>query len=164
MSRMCKLYNLLFRVLPVNAWRVRLMDKHLSLCPHCGEKTGNTEGTADKGKIKEFLVSLENASALPPLWPGLMEKIPEGEKDIPVPKPKSRRLVTLKWQWAAAAALLVIVLLIPLAFGPGAGPEAGREQMIEEVVVESVKAFNHPAGMIYFNSRDPDRLIVWVKK
>ena len=52
MSMMCKLYKFLFRVLPINTWKVRLMDKHFSLCPRCEE---NAEEAAAGQKIKGLL-------------------------------------------------------------------------------------------------------------
>lgn len=158
MSKMCKLYKFLFRVVPVNAWKVRIMDNHLSICPECGEQIG---------EIKELLVSLEDTKALPDLWPGLQKKIPGDETGNRVPEPSHHRPVFHKWQWAAAAAILLLMaVLIPLTFGPGAGPDTGTdgEETDNRVVVESVKVNDRAAGIIYFNSKDPDKLIVWVKK
>lgn len=158
MSKMCRLYKFLFRVVPVNAWKVRIMDDHLSVCPECSEKIGN---------IKGLLVSLEDSKALPALWPGLRKRMSEDETGNRIPEPKSHRPVFHKWQWAAAAAvLLLMAVLIPLSFGPGAGPDRGidGEKTDDRVVVESVKVNNRPAGIIYFNSKDPDKLIVWVEK
>ncbi|MCP5102268.1 MAG: hypothetical protein GY950_02765 [bacterium] len=155
MSMTCKLYNFLFRVLPVNAWKVRLMDNHLAICPRCGE---NVE------KIEGLLVSLEDSTALPALWPGLQTKMAEDERGRPVPERKLLRPVFHKWQWAAAAAVLVLIaVLIPLSFGPGAGPGNG-ENGNQQVIVESVKVNSRAADVVYFNSKDPDKLIVWVKK
>ncbi len=167
MSMRCKLYKFLFRVLPINTWKVRLMDKHFSICPRCGDKA---EEAAAGEKIKALLVSLEDSKALPDVWPRLQRKIQEEETGKPVPKRKKGLLVFHRWQWAAAAVLLLIMVLLPLLFSPGkrsaAVPEIGttEEKEEEQVVVESVKINSRAAKIIYFNSKDPDKLIVWVKK
>lgn len=168
MSMMCKLYKFLFRVLPINTWKVRLMDKHFSICLRCGEEA---EEAAAGEKIKELLVSLEDSKALPAVWPRLQRKIQEEETGKPVPKRKTGLIVFHRWQWAAAATvLLLMMVLLPLLFSPGKKPAAipgtgtTEEKVEEQVVVESVKINSQAAKIIYFNSKDPDKLIVWVKK
>ena len=165
MSKKCKLYKFLFRVLPLNAWQVRLMDKHFAICPRCREEKETDEG------VKELLVSLEDSNALPAVWQRLQGKIQEEETVKPVPKPKKGLSIFHKWQWAAVGvALLLMILLLPFSLTfdkepiDTSGTGEMEEKEDEQVVVESVKIDSHAAKIYFFNSKDPNKLIVWVKK
>ena len=105
----CKLYKFLFRLLPIHAWQVFLMDKHLSVCSHCRQ-----EAAADD-QVRELLISPEKAKTLPAIWPYVHQHM-EDREDIqskePAPKKKWGLAILPGWQWKAAAVGLVLLLVI----------------------------------------------------
>ncbi len=150
----CTFYKLLFRLAPLDAWKVFVMDRHFSKCSRCGEESLSSE------EVKELPVSLQEAEELPRLWPRLRGKL--GKTDT-----YSKR----KWQWvyatAAAAALLLLVFLLPFSKknqgvnGYGTGP--GDVEETEQVKVRSVKIGSKAARYYVFHSNNPDKLIVWAQ-
>ena len=165
MSKKCKLYKFLFRVLPLNTWQVWLMDKHFSICPRCREEVETDE------RVRQLLVSLEDSDALSSVWPRLQGKIQEEETVKPVSKTKKGLSIFHKWQWAAVGvALLLMIILLPFSLNfdkkpiDTSGSGEVEEKVDEQVVVESVKIDSHAAKIYFFNSKDPNKLIVWVKK
>ena len=170
MNIKCKLYKCLFYALPISTWQAFLIDRHFSGCPGCREEA------AAGDRVRKMPVSLEATRNLPPLWPSVYKKIQEQdtqrqETAVPVPKPgKGLFLFPFpKWQWAAVG-LLLVMLIFFFPFSPGEKPViiTGAGQLEgngnEQIVVESVKIGSKSAKFYIFQSKDPDKLIVWTQK
>jgi len=160
----CKLYKFLFRVLPIHAWQVFIMDKHLSVCPHC------REGVTADDQVRELLVSPEKAKTLPGLWPYVhthMEETGDSQSREPGQKRKWGPAILPGWQWKAAAVgllLLLVIVFFPFSFEKKQSGSESHQAGIEaedRVVVKSVKIGSKDAKFYFFESKDPDKVIVW---
>jgi len=163
----CKLYKFLFRLLPIHAWQVFLMDKHLSVCSHCRQ-----EAAADD-QVRELLISPEKAKTLPAIWPYVHQHM-EDREDIqskePAPKKKWGPAILPGWQWKAAA--VGLVLLLAIVFSPyffekkqsTPGPYQAEIEAEDRVVVKSVKTGSEEAKFYFFESKDPNKVIVWAER
>lgn len=163
----CTLYKFLFRVLPVNAWKVFIMDTHFARCPYCREEVEADETT------KQLLVSLQEAQTLPTVWPSVRSEIEmEKEKTGEVKARPAKVLTINRWQWAAAVGMVtaVLLLLIFFPFSPGeksldsSGFKQKELGTANQVVIKSVKIGSEAAKFYVFQSEDPDKLIVWAQK
>jgi hypothetical protein len=163
----CNLYKFLFRVLPIRNWQVFIMDKHLSVCPHCRE-----EVTADD-QLRELLVSPGKAKTLPGIWPYVhkhMEDTGEAQSREPGQRRKWGRAILPGWQWKAAAVgllLLLFIVFFPFSFEKKPSTSETHQAGIEaedRVVVKSVKIGNKDAKFYFFASKDPDKVIVWAER
>lgn len=163
----CTLYKLLFRVLPVNAWKVFIMDTHFARCPYCRE-----EVEADE-IAKQLLVSLQEAQTLPTVWPSVRSEIEMEKEKTREVKVKTAKVLTInRWQWAAAVGMVtaVLLLLIFFPFSPGEKSLDSSEfkqnelDTANQVVIKSVKIGSEAAKFYVFQSEDPDKLIVWAQK
>jgi hypothetical protein len=163
----CNLYKFLFRVLPIHAWQVFIMDKHLSVCPHCRE-----EAAADDA-VRELLVSTEKAKTLPGIWPYVhkhMEDTGDSQTRELAPKHKWGPAILPGWQWKAAAVgllLLLVIVFFPFSFEKKQSPSEINQAGIEaedRVVVKSVKIGSKEAKFYFFESKDPNKVIVWAER
>jgi hypothetical protein len=163
----CNLYKFLFRVLPIHAWQVFLMDKHLSVCSHCRE-----EAAADDA-VRELPVSPEEAKTLPGIWPYVhkhMEGTGDSQTKELAPKQKWRPAILPGWQWKAAAVCLLLLLVFvffPFSFEkkqPTSEIYQAEIEVEDRVVVKSVKIGSKAAKFYFFESKDPDKVIVWAER
>jgi hypothetical protein len=162
----CTIYKLLFRVVPLDNWRVFLMERHFFDCPLCKEELLQEE------EIKPLVVSLNDAGTLPQAWPSLQRKLEKGE---PVPAAQTvidlQRSISKRRRRLVYAVSAAIVLLV-LIFAPSGDEihilnrsESGGEpnRKTEQIVVRSVKIGSKDARYFIFHSKDPDKLIVWTE-
>ena len=166
----CKLNKFLFRLLPIPAWQAYLLDKHFSRCPLCREQITTDE------QLKELLVSPEKAERLPGLWL-YVNKHMEEPADHPTRKLVPERLFKGKinsgifpgWQWKTAVVGLVLALAIvflPFSLKKNSTGETHHTEIngADQVVVKSVKIGSEAAKFYFFESKDPDKLIVWTQR
>ena len=163
----CNLYRFLFRLLPIHAWQVFLMDKHFSVCSHCRQEV------AADDQVRELLISPEKAKTLPGIWP-YVHKHMEDTGDSQTREPGQRRkwgpAILPGWQWKAAAVgllLLLVIVFFPFSFEKKQSTPAIYQTGIEaedRVVVKSVKIGSKAAKFYFFESKDPDKVIVWAVK
>lgn len=163
----CKLYKFLFRVLPIRTWQVFLMEKHLVVCSHCRE-----DAAADD-PVRWMLVSPEKAKTLPGIWPYVhkhMEDTGDSQTREPGQKRKWGPAIFPGWQWKAAAVGLVLLLVIvffPFSFEKKQSTSKIHQAGIEaedRVVVKSVKIGSKAAKFYFFESKDPNKVIVWAER
>jgi hypothetical protein len=163
----CNLYKFLFRVFPIHAWQVFLMDKHLAECSHCRE-----DAAADD-RVRGLLVSPEKAKTLPGIWPYVykhMDDTGDSQTKEPVPRQKWRPAILPGWKWKAAAVgllLLLVIVFSPFSFEKKQSPSESYQAEIEaedRVVVKSVKIGSKAAKFYFFESKDPDKVIVWAER
>jgi hypothetical protein len=162
----CTYYKWLFRLLPVNAPRVWIMDRHFSRCPHCLGQA------ADDGAVRKLWISPTEAQNLPPVWLSIRDKLAGGEpmhaaawKKTFVP-PARRPRWRLASAAAAAAALLLSILFLSLPGDKKTPGMSARAQTAADgqVAVKSVKIGGEAARYYVFHSDNPDKLIVWAQK
>jgi len=163
----CKLYKFLFRVLPIRGWQVFLMDKHLAICPYCRE-----EAAADD-QVRALLVSPGKAKTLPGIWPYVhkhMEDTGDSQSRELAPKHKWGPAILPGWQWKAAAVgllLLLVIVFFPFSFEKKpskSGSLQAETETEDRVVVKSVKVGSKEAKFYFFESKDPDKVIVWAER
>jgi hypothetical protein len=162
----CTLYKSLFRVLPVNAWKVFIMDTHFAGCPHCREEV-ETDETA-----RQVPVSLQEAQALPAVWPSVRGEIEKEKEKTGEVKVKPVKVLKInRWQWAAAVGMVTAVVLLLIFFPFSRGEKTlgssefkQKSDTANQVVIKSVKIGSEAVKFYVFHSEDPDKLIVWAQK
>jgi hypothetical protein len=163
----CKIYKCLFRILPFPAWQAHWLDKHFTGCPYCREEVAAGE------QVKELFVSLEDVQPLPGVWPYLnrhMEDTADRNTGVPVPAAKTGPGFFPGWGWkTAAVGLVLLLMLVSLPFlllKKTPTRETHQEELKagDKVVVKSVKIGSEAAKFYFFQSKDPDKLIVWAEK
>ena len=148
----CLFYNIIYILFPLNAVRARLIDRHLSTCPHCASQLLDNE---------DLRPILEN-SATQPEEADLWLKVRAGIRESSRPKRMSAfRLATI----GMAAALVVAVLFVPFhkttVDKPAPGDQSTKQS--DQIIIKSVEINERPGKTFYFKSHDNDRLIVWVQ-
>lgn len=156
----CKLYKILFWLLPLKRWQAYVINSHFHKCDLCRRESGIDDN------FSRFPVSPQNCQDLPSTWPQIKEQILLGTE-----KKGGKRGFNLlpKWQWALPVlALISIFLLLPyLSDKKATTPIPGdilSTKKNQKIIVKSVKMENQPAKTFFFKSNHPDRLIVWVQK
>jgi hypothetical protein len=163
----CNIYKFLFRLLPIHAWQVFLMDKHLSICSHCRQ-----EAAADD-QVRELLISPEKAKTLPGIWSYVNQHMEDRGDSLtkePGQKRKWGQAILPGWQWKAAAVgllLLLAIVFFPFSFEKKQSDAKTHQVGIEaedRVVVKSVKTGSEAAKFYFFESKDPNKVIVWAER
>lgn len=151
----CELYKLIFKLVPINWFRARIMGKHLSQCPRCSAEQGRDLD------FKEILNPPREWLARQDLWPGIGQEIVKLSRQE---KKQPWRVWGLKpVQWAyASLVLLVLAFVLPYLLNLGAPAESLEKK--KEIIIRSIKVENKPAKGYYFKSTDKDKLFVWVQK
>ncbi len=157
----CMIYNLLYRVVPLNQFRSYLLDKHLSLCPGC------SSGLAAEAEIEKMIVNPAQVRSID-LWPEVSENIlslERGKNRGARKAPGTLKRLRLGW---AVLTVIILVFLIPLLLNRSPHTESGilgvSSKGDQKIVIKSLKIENRPARSFYFQSKDENKLIVWVKK
>jgi len=105
---MCKIYKILYAVVPVRRWRNALIRRHFEGCPECA---GEYEVSWELGQTLRPSW-IEKSSSL---WPQVRHLIEMGEKS-PAPRPKSRSLLFRAPRWALGAIGAAAILIAALGY------------------------------------------------
>jgi len=156
----CKIYKLLFWLLPLKRWQAFLIHYHFYKCYSCREESGIDDHF---NQIPIFPSDCQNH---PSLWPQIKKKIAlEKEK-----KNRKKSFIFFpKWQWTLLViGLICIFLLLPYLSKKNSNFKFTENiesiQRGSKIILKSVKMENQPAKTYFFQSNHPDRLIVWVQK
>lgn len=154
----CKVYSWIFGFLPVVRWKSALIEKHFQFCEHCRKKL------APDTEIKKTLVRAEDLLKIPDLWPDIWKSIGFPAKKQKSVFKKMRLFLLPGFRWTAiAVAFTGFVLLISiLLFKPESSQD--RRETSKKIFVKSIKLNDHPAKTFFFQSSEPNRLIIWVKE
>jgi hypothetical protein len=152
----CKLYRLLFWMIPVKKWQSYIIESHFSTCRQCGETAAGDE------TIRPLVVSPRRAEKSGPLWPGVRRGILAQQRDNVRLKKRLPR-----WQLAAAAVVAVVVLMIPLKIRRGMEDNAQRDQIdmnrpVGAITLRSATLGGKPAHSHVFNSTNPDMTMIYI--
>ena len=159
MNLTCKLYQLLYRLIPIKQWQSFLTGTHFTRCAACREMF---EDDVDEN-ISRLVISPQQAETSTSLWPGVREGIQAKQELMVLP-------VRRRWQLTAAAAAAVtaaVVLVISFLLQngtPGDLPGNGINRPTHQIAVQSAKLQGQPAHAYIFNSKDPEMTMVWVEK
>jgi hypothetical protein len=152
----CKLYRLLFWMIPVKKWQSYIIESHFNTCEQCGEMAAGDES------IRPLVVSPHRAEKSGSLWQGVRRGILSRQRDN---VRLTKRLP--RWQLAAAAVLTVAVLMIPLKIRNGTGGDVQGNQTdmngpVRTITLRSATLAGQPAHSYVFNSKDPDMTMIYI--
>ena len=148
----CLLYNIIYILIPLNAVRARVIDRHLAACPHCSKQL------LDDAKLHHVLDTPTSSHDHSDLWFKVRAGIAGQSRTRRI---SGFRLATI----GMATALVLAVLFVPFHKTP-MGDNGAVEQETKEsdqIIIKSVELNERPAKTFYFKSQDSDRLIVWVQ-
>lgn len=102
---MCKIYKILYAVLPIKKWKDALIRRHFERCPSCAEEVERISKAAEAFFRPDWIQDTTN------LWPQIRDKITSSEKRAErVPPEIGRGRFWLgKWGWAGASAAFLIL-------------------------------------------------------
>lgn len=127
------------------------------------ETENNNASDISDREIQHMPVSYREAEQLPPLWPGLRQKLESEVEPELASAALPASVYKKRWRWAPLTAALGAALLLLLVLTPfnreADQPVPGDEQ----VVVHSVKIGSKAAKYYIFQSDNPDRVIVWAQ-
>jgi len=109
---MCKLTVFLIKLCPVRPLRERWLDRHFSLCPHCGELWEPESSLSEYYRqCRKWAESREN------LWPAVRRTIADQTTAAaPVtPKEIPRKTPGRIWRLAAAGAALILAAVLTIS-------------------------------------------------
>lgn len=158
----CKTFKFLYNVIPLNIFRSYLIKKHFSSCSSCSAEL------ADEVEIEKMIISPGKASRDIDLWPGLKNDIISLNRESRL---KARRIPAgiRKWQLGlTGAVLLLMLILVPFIlnrFDQDSGIDPETAGIVNrEIEVKSLRIENRPVKSYYFQSKDTNKIIVWVQK
>lgn len=160
---MCKIYKILYALLPIRRWRDALIRRHFERCPDCAGEY------AVSGEIR---ASFEPAwiEKAPSLWPRVSRLIEMGEKS-PHPPSESRSVWFRAPHWAVAVIGAAAILIGALGYFIFVTPpdktvelEASRHGVQMEaaprVLVISVALKGKPAKSFIYQT--PKASFIWI--
>ena len=146
----CKFINFLFRVIPFRAFQGVLIKNHFEKCPDCQNSLVKVE------EAHLFLVKEEKTLEMVNLWPGISEKLCEGNGE------KSRATFFPRWRWAISAAGLTVLILTGFwYFNRTNNLEMVLRQ--EQLEINYIKVEEKPAGAYVYEPQDSEMIIVWAE-
>ncbi|MBN1274126.1 MAG: hypothetical protein JXB26_17825 [Candidatus Aminicenantes bacterium] len=103
---MCRLYRLLYNIIPLKKAKAFIIKKHFERCPHCREKI---PADAELERLLSVSSWIEEEQSL---WPGIKTGILEEGKSRAFHEEKPRRFRLMMLRWAAAGLVLAAVFAL----------------------------------------------------
>jgi hypothetical protein len=158
----CTWFELLNRVIPIAAWRLRLCGWHVDRCPRC------RPASAGDDTLASILVTAEQLPPSLDLWAGVRKGI-EGEP-LAAAAPAAARPAPQRLTYWAYAAAMVTALFIA-GFGilflqppRGKRPATVAVHPAAQTRLCAASIENRPARVFLIQSRNPDRVIFWIAR
>jgi len=153
--RLCKILEVLFKVVPLRPWQGFLIRRHMERCPVCRARLAGRE------EARRVLFSEDDMRGLGSFWPSIRTRLSRPVSPAPPSWVRAQRM-----RLAAAAATLVLAVVLGVLFFRGftvekAAPSRPAEEKFE---VEYVKVGGEPADSYIVKSREPRMTLVWAGK
>lgn len=152
----CKLYQVLFWMIPFKKWQSYIIERHFSTCPRCREMT------VEEDTIRPMVVSPQRAEETGPLWQVVRRGIQvELRENVRYKKPLPH------WRLAAAVVFIALVLILPFTFrsrtgGTMPGSPVEAKKPARTVIILSAALTGQPAHSYVFQSKSPEMTMIWV--
>ena len=101
---MCRIYKLLYAIIPVKRFRSFLIESHFSVCPNCQRETEIESYPEDMLADPDWIAKEES------MWPQIKEKIFSQRKKSFKAEKTLKPFFLPKWKWAAVGLVLVIAV------------------------------------------------------
>ena len=154
----CKTVEILYDVLPSNAWRAWLVRRHMEKCPACMKKLADIEEAR----------ALLAAPPKPEEWAGLRHRLlraPEAREAVERSRGrKEERGVRI---WAPRAAMLLVLIIAGFWLVRESGREVFRTDAVappERFELDYIRVGGHPASAFVYQPQGADMIIVWAEK
>ncbi len=146
----CKMVDLLIRILPVSAWKDRLIQWHVPGCAACSEKLAAREEAMSVLVQERELVSVKD------FWPVVNRRLRSGvEREAPPSRPA--------WQWVSVAAGLAVVILTSLWLNRAPFEEASAD-LTQKLQIDYIRIGDEPARAYVFQPKGVNMTLVWIEK
>jgi hypothetical protein len=162
---MCKIYKILYAVLPIKKWKDALIRRHFERCSSCVEEVERISKAAGALFRPDWIQDTAN------LWPQIRHKIAFSEKrtERVLPEIGRGRFRLRKWGWAGASAAFLILGAIGFFIlrhhdrsipAPGLAPAQVPAALIPRVQVISAEIGGKPAKPYIYQT--PAASFIWL--
>jgi hypothetical protein len=151
--RTCRAVEILFRILPVRAWKGNVLERHQARCAACRGKLASRE------EAGAYVIPPEAPAGPDRIWPA----VEAGLRTHSEPAGRSPVASSALWKAAgigAAAGIMVLILLISRP--PRPAPAAFTDAAAEDFRLDSAEAWGRPAQALIYQARDSRVTIIWV--
>ena len=146
----CRIVDLLIRILPVSAWKDRLIQWHVPGCAACSEKLAAREEAMAVLVQERELVSVKD------FWPVVNHRLRSGvEREASPSRPA--------WQWVSVAAGLTVVILTSLWLNRAPFEEASAD-LTQKLQIDYIRIGDEPARAYVFQPQGVNMTLVWIEK
>lgn len=151
--RACRAIELLSRVLPVRAWRGKIIQNHIDGCLTCRAKL------AGQDDAREYVIRPEAIGPTDSIWPAVEAGI---RKTSPAPGRHAFPAGAL-WRRAAGAAAVAAVLFLIFQVIKPSRPAGAPSPVVkvEEFRLDSIEVRGKPARALFYQPRDSQLTIIW---
>lgn len=163
---MCRIYKLLFRLVPVKGVQARIIRNHFQVCPSCTKEMETVEYVNDETAIKEVIFSPAQFENLDSMVPGVEEKIRQMRKAGAKTLKQPVLFPVLRWAMAGAAAAVIIILGLTFFPGSDSGPvtDTQMKPIEQDVFVHYIKTRNNYARTFIVKEKKAKRTFIWFEK
>lgn len=154
--RLCKILEVLFKVVPLRPLQGYLIRRHMEHCPACRARLAGRE------EARRVLFSEADMRGLGSFWPSVRSRM---KRPVSTAAPAAWGRV-LRVRLAAAGVTVVLAVVLGVLFFRGftvekASPPRPVEEKFE---VDYVKVGGQPADSYIVKSREPRMTLVWAGK
>jgi len=151
----CRVVKILFRILPVRAWKGNALERHINRCQSCRASLALREEARDYVQKPDELIASDS------IWPAVEASIKTD------PQALGRRaypFARLLKPIIGIAALAGVLLLIFVQSKPPRPTDNSRPvTLTEDFRLDSVEAWGKPAQALVYQARDSQIMVIWVK-
>jgi len=154
---MCRLYKLLYAIIPVKKFRSFLIKKHFSVCSNC-QKELETES-----QLKEMLADPDWIAKEESMWPQIREKIYSQRKKSFKADTALKPFFFPRWRWAVVCLFFVVAVGVALMIQTNVQRKSPEpEALVEEtprVVIEHAEIDGKKARAYIYQT--PEISFIW---
>lgn len=146
---LCRMVDVLFKLLPSKKWQDFLIRYHILNCSACLGKL------ADKDEIRSILIAESDIPAVKDMWPGFVSRLNIGINH-------HERPIRRMWNWGYVAAGAIMILTA--AIWSLRTPPSVSHVLSENFKIKSIEVDGRPAQAFLFKTEDPNTYFVWAEK